>query len=162
MAQNKYSDIIKLQANSFAEATKKNNFKEIVNLTYPKLVSLLGGKDTLTSIVSNNMVLLQREGLQYKSIQFNEPQKVYTYQKELHCLIPQKIIQSNSQGVITRNTFLYAVSNNLGKSWFFMNETQFRKYKNKLFPQLNNEMVIPENNSTYTRNKKFSSFDKPN
>ncbi len=161
IAQNKYAKSIKLKALQYAKATKENNFKQVVDLTYPKLVKLLN-KDSLLNKVSKEMVDLREKGLRYKSITYNEPNSLYTSNNVLYCIIPQKIIKMNSQGKITIDTFLFSISNDNGLSWYFMTEDQFLTYKDQLFSKLNPAMEIPKNNSVYKRNKKFTAFDKPN
>ena len=161
IAQNNYANLIKSRANLFANATKKHNFKGISSLTYPKLVKWIS-KDTLLNQLSNEMVALQKKALRYKSITFEEPYTIYNTNEKLYCIIPQKIIKFNSQGELTIDTFLFAISEDKAVTWYFLNENQFLKYKDTLFNKLNPEMEIPKNSSVYKRNKKFSSFDKPN
>ena len=160
-AQNKYTAIIKSRADLYATATKKYDFKNVVQLTCPKYVSLIN-KDTLLSHVSNNMVALKKEGLRYNTITFEQPKQVYESGDEMYCILPQKIVKSNSQGTINIKSYLFAISDDYGKSWFFLNHKQFQENKEKLFPLLNKEFIIPEISSKFIRNKKFSSFDKPN
>ena len=160
-AQNQYAESIKLKALQYAKATKEYNFKQVADLTYPKLVNLLN-KDTLLNKLSNEMVALHEIALRYKSITFEEPYSLYSLDTLLYCVIPQKIIKNNSQGEITIDTFLFSISDDKGLSWYFMNEEQFLAYKDQLFYKLNPAMKIPKSNSVYKRYSKFTSFDKPN
>ncbi len=162
IAQNTYSDTIKLQANLFVQATKENDFKTIVNYTNPKLVELLGGKDSLYVKISNSMVLLQQEGLRYKSIELDIFKIIKTNKNLWYAVIPQKIIQINSQGQIITETFLFATSINQGENWFFMDEERFRKYKDTLFEKVQIELECPEKNQCFIKNKGFTSLNKPN
>lgn len=160
-AQDEYEAIINSKAKLYAEAIKNYDFKNVVNLTYPKYVSLIN-RDTLLSQVSNDMVTLKKEGLRYKSIIFKEPQQILSYNGKMYGILPQKIIKFNSQGEFRINTFLLTISDNLGKTWYFLNENQFVNSQKILFPMMHKDIVFPKTSSTFVRNKKFSSFDKPN
>ena len=160
MAQDKYLDVIKLQANLFAEATIKNDFKKIVKFTYPELVEIIN-KDTLLNKLSNDMVSMKEEGLRYKKITFETPQKI-TYLAKNYYVIPQKIVKYNSSGEFHIKTYLFVVSNNKGENWYFLTSKQFIKYQKQLLPGLEQKYKFPTETSIFTLNKKFSSFDKPN
>jgi hypothetical protein len=160
-AQNKYAAMINSRAELYAISLKKHNFKGVANLTYPKYISLIK-KDTLLSRVSDNMVTLKKEGLRYKSIIFNEPKVLFSFDKIMYCIVPQKIIKYNSQGEFRINTFLLAISDDFGKTWYFLNEKQFVESQKTLFPIMHKDIVFPRTSSTFVRNKKFNSFDKPN
>ena len=162
IAQNEYIEKIKLTSYQYAKATKEHKFKEIVNLTYPKLVKLIN-RDTLLERVSNQMVSLQKEALRYKSITYKDPNSFYTLNNTLYCIVPQVIIYKNSQGETTVNTFLFATSEDQGKTWYFMTDTQFLQHKNKLFEKLDSRMKIPKNKIVFKRHKNITSlFDNPN
>lgn len=160
IAQNNYEDIIINQAKKYSEATIKNDFKKIVEFTYPKLVKIIH-KDTLLNKVSNDMISMKREGLRYKKITFGTPQKITDLTK-FYYVIPQEIIKYNSSGEFHIKTYLFVVSNNKGKNWYFLTNKQFTKYQKQLLPSLEQKYKLPKETAIFVLNKKFSAFDKPN
>lgn len=162
-SQTNFNEQILKEAHLYASAIKKNHFKEVVSHIYPVLVSKLGGKDSLYVKTSNKMVLLKKEGLRYKSIEFGKLSNIIKTDVDLwYAVLPQTITQINSQGKIVTETFLFVISTTQGKTWFFVEEEQFHKHKKTLFKQMKMEVAFPERNQRFIKNKSFTSFKKPN
>ena len=159
IAQNEQFDIIKSRANLYAKAIKKYDFKETIKFTYPKLVNILGGKDSVSVIYSDKMVKLKQEGLRYKSFDFGNPQEIYKHDNFNYCFIRQKIVQANSQGEVKTDSYLLAVYDD--EEWYFITEEQFLKYKKLIFGELSNKIIFPKSSKVFIRYKSFSAFNKP-
>jgi len=76
--------------------------------------------------VSNDTVSMKEEGLLYKSIKTRTLSKIYTSNNNIYSFVNQDIIKYNSQGEIIYNTFLFDISTNNGKSWFFLTEKKIK------------------------------------
>jgi len=162
-SQTNYNKQILKEAHLYANSIKKHHFKEVVAHIYPALVEKLGGKDSMYVKTSNKMVLLKKEGLRYKSIEFGELSKIINTDANLwYAVLPQTITQINSQGKIVTETFLFVISTNQGKTWFFIEEEQFHNHKKTLFKKMKMELELPERNQCFIKNKGFTSFNKPN
>lgn len=160
-SQNDYEKQIYAKAELFLQATKKHDFKTIVRYTYPKLAKHLT-KDTLYAQVSNKMVALKKEGLRYKKIYFDKPSQLFKNEHIYYCVLPLHLTQINSQGKVSTDTFLFAVSEDRGVDWTFLTDEQFNTYKDILFSKLDENLNIPKKSQTFTRNNSFTSFNKPN
>ncbi len=162
-SQTNYNELILKEAQLYAKAIKKHQFKEVVAHIYPNLVKELGGKDSMYVKTSNKMIALKKEGLRYKNIEFGKLSKIIKAKADLwYATLPQKMTQINSQGKIVTDTFLFVISTNQGKQWFFMDEEQFHKHKKTLFKKMKMELELPERNQRFIKNKGFTSFNKPN
>jgi hypothetical protein len=53
--------IVKQQANALAKATLNNDYPTLIDLTYPKLVELAGGKDVMLKAIDEDMKILKEK-----------------------------------------------------------------------------------------------------
>lgn len=158
IAQNKYAVMIKANANLYI---KDNNFKQVIDYTYPELVAL-SGKDSLFTKLSNTMVTLNKDGLRYKSIHVKISEKLIALDSVLLCIVLLKSVQFNSQGTLETNSFLIAIANKEEGKWFFMDENHFRKHQEILLNGKLMDLEVPEKQERiFTKNQTFISFDKP-
>ncbi len=160
-AQKNYTNSISKRAQLFANAKMNYNFKEILDLTYPKLIEIVS-KDSLLTQFSDEMVLLKQEGLRYKSITFGDIQKIISQTDNMNYVIPQEIIKYNSRGEFHTKTYLFATSIDKGKTWYFLTDEQFIKHQRQLFPKLEKRYRFPEKMTIFMQNNKFNALDKPN
>jgi hypothetical protein len=54
---------LKKLATRFANATFNSNHKLVVDLTYPKLVELSGGRDSMQKLIIERITALQKQGV---------------------------------------------------------------------------------------------------
>jgi hypothetical protein len=143
--QNKHSDKILTAGNGLAKAMISGNFGKIAYYTYPKIVEYMGGEDRMTAAIEDGMKQMERQGIKFSSVTIGEPQEIFQAGDELHCLVPQVIVMINGSGRVTNNSYLLAISNTNGESWYFIDTAQLTNEKAKeLFPEFNVELRIPK------------------
>lgn len=136
--------ILKKQAKRFAEATFSSDHKTVIDLTYPRLIQLSGGRDTLQKLITERIESLKKQGIIKFDGSVGSPGPFYKAGKQIHCLIPETIILHMFNGRYVNRSYLLAISDNAGKSWTFMDVGKMpSEVLHKLLPNYNEELIIP-------------------
>jgi hypothetical protein len=135
---------LKKQANRFANATFNNDHKLVIDLTYPKLVELSGGRDSMQKLIIERIESLKKQGVMKFEGSVGSPGPFITAGKQIHCLLPETLILKMFNGRYVTRSYLLAISNDKGKSWTFMDVGKMPgEVLHKLLPDYNDELVIP-------------------
>ncbi|MBB5395471.1 MULTISPECIES: hypothetical protein [unclassified Mucilaginibacter] len=136
---------VKRQADVVAKALLNSDFKTVIANTYPKAVTLGGGKEQMLKIMSAGINQMKSQGFSFEKITIGSPGKFYKAGTEIHCLIPEHLIMKTSRGRMVATSNLLAISNDGGKNWSFldMNQRTINSVK-QLFPNFNNNLIIPQ------------------
>ncbi|GGH02460.1 hypothetical protein [Mucilaginibacter phyllosphaerae] len=136
--------LVKKQAQRFASASFNGDFKTVTDLTYPKLVALSGGRDEMQKLISERIEGLKKQGIIQFSGSVGSPGKFYKAGTQIHCLLPETIILKMFNGHYVSRSYLLAISNDMGKSWAFMDVGKMPpEVLYKLLPDYNDNLVIP-------------------
>jgi len=137
--------VLKKQVLAVRDAELKGHYEVITAHTYPKLILAVGGNDKMTAVIKQSMEMLKAQGYTITSIDFGSPGKFYKAGTEIHCLIPERIVMTSSNGRLVNNGNQLAVSKDGGKFWYFLdiNRSTYAVIP-KLFPNFNKNLVIPE------------------
>ncbi|MFB9841858.1 hypothetical protein [Mucilaginibacter ginsenosidivorans] len=140
-------DTVKLkhQAQAVADALVKGDYATVVDHTYPKIVTQMGGKEKMMATIKQGMEQMNAQGFSFADAAVGSPGKFYKAGTEIHCLIPQRIALKSPNSRIVNNSYLLAVTKDGGKFWYFIdiNRGTYNKIP-QLFPNFNKKLVIPE------------------
>lgn len=135
--------ILKQQAEEMANAGKNYNYALVLKYTYPKILEGFTKEEALSAI-TNAMENVKAQGIEIESVEIGEAGKIYNAGKELHCLVPEKIILKSKKGRFLNNSNLLAVSIDNGQNWYFVDCTVGKENIMMMFPDFNNELEIPK------------------
>jgi len=137
--------VVKQQANVLVQAIAKGDYKTLVDLTYPKLAEMAGGKDKMLALVDTNMAQLKSKGITFESAAVGSPGKFYKAGTEIHCLIPEILRLKLPSGHVTAHSYLLAISGDGGKNWSFvdLNKDTVSSIP-QIFPNFNPDLKIPD------------------
>ncbi|SFU40154.1 hypothetical protein SAMN05216480_102271 [Pustulibacterium marinum] len=145
VGQNKFSELITLEGNRMEKAMMEGNYEVIVEYTYPEIVNILGGKEKAFQMISGGMEQMKSQGLEFKEIEIGSPGDLYNAGEELHCLVPQRLVLESNQGTVETESYLLAVSQDEGKTWYFLDTAQLTPDRVQgLFPNFNPNLTLPE------------------
>jgi hypothetical protein len=144
-SQNPFSDGIKSDCEKMNIAMKNSDFETILNYTYPKIIEMSGGRETITVSIEAVFDKMKKDGYLFEDMIVGEPEKIYKAGTELHCIIPKQIMMKTPRGRIKSANYLLAISKNNGQTWYFM-ESKLLDNENKkiIFPSFNNDLEIPK------------------
>jgi hypothetical protein len=135
---------LKKQAVRFANATFNSDHKLVIDLTYPKLITLSGGRDSMQKLIVERIAALKKQGIIKFEGMVGSPGPFITAGKQVHCLIPEIIVLKMYNGRYVTRTYLLAISDDKGKSWTFMDVGKMPgDVLHKLLPNYNNDLLIP-------------------
>ena len=135
---------LKKQANRFANATFNSDHKLVIDLTYPKLVELSGGRDSLQKLIVERIEALKKQGVIKFEGSVGSPGPFIKAGSQIHCLLPETLVLKMFNGHYVTRSYLLAISNDKGKSWTFLDVGKMPgTVLRKLLPNYNDELVIP-------------------
>ncbi len=135
---------IKVQAMDMGNAVIKNDFNSFVKYMHPAIVSFAGGKETMKIKMDSAYSMMKQFGVTFKRYSIGNPGAVISYKGGLQAVLPQNIILKTPMGELLTETSLIALSNNKGKSWFFIDTNVYNGDKlKKILPDLSPKLVIP-------------------
>lgn len=112
--------LLKKQADAIILATKKGDYKTVVDHTYPKVVQMAGGKQAMLKHIVSGMDEMKKQGVLGVDGRLGPAGKFYKAGTEIHCLIPDTITLIKSNGRMVSTSYLLAVSGNKGQTWSFI------------------------------------------
>jgi hypothetical protein len=135
---------LKKQASRFANATFNSDHKLVIDLTYPKLVELSGGRDSMQKLIVERIASLKKQGVMSFEGSVGSPGPFIKAGTQIHCLLPETIMLNMFNGRYVTRSYLLAISDDKGKSWTFMDVGKMPvEVLHKLLPNYNNGLVIP-------------------
>lgn len=135
---------LKQQAKRFANATFKNDYKTVIELTHPALIELTGGPEMMQKLISDKVEALRKRGVLKFDGSVGSPGKFYKAGEEIHCLLPESIVLKVANGHYTGRSYLLAITQDKGKTWRFLDVGNMpADVLQKLLPNFNSNLVIP-------------------
>jgi hypothetical protein len=138
------TDAIKTQAEEVSQAVIKGDFKKLADMTHPKIVSQLGGKEQLIDASEKAMQSMKSLGFELKGISVGTALEPVESNKELYSVIPFSISLTKIKEEITRESFYIAVSSDKGKKWTFLDGSQLSETNIKqVLPDFPSDLKLP-------------------
>ncbi len=145
ISQNEYENSIVEQSKIMSDAIFNGEYEVLADYTYPLIIEMMGGKDSMMRIIENAMDNMKNQGFSFSNIDIGKPSRVYEAGDELHCIMSQTIELKNSEGTLKSKSYLLGISKNDGKNWFFIDTGQLtNETVYEMFPDFNSDLIIPE------------------
>ncbi len=138
---------LKLQAEEINQAFLRNDFGRVADLTYPKLVEILGGRARMIAFLEQGVKSMEAEGFKIVSVSIGEPNDVISDGHQLFAIVPTITNIKFSEGILVGQAFRIANSKDGGKNWTFVDGAGFSSDKGKLkmlFPTVADKLRLPE------------------
>src|SRR5471030_88935 len=87
-----------------ADATVKGDYSTLADLTYPKALAKLGGKDSVVMLIKKTFDKFKEQGMYIKGLNINEPDSIFTIADNLFCIATQTTIVKVNNGSISANS----------------------------------------------------------
>lgn len=136
---------LKHQAEMVAGAVVKGDYAILINHTYPKIITMSGGREKMMQMVKTGMEQMKAQGFTFSSATIGSPGKFYKAGTEIHCLVPEMVVLTSNGSRLVNHANLLAITKDGGNMWYFLDINQSTyKIIPKLFPNFNKKLVIPE------------------
>lgn len=140
------SQRLRAQAEEVGQAFERKDFNRMAELTYPKLVEILGGRARMVAFLERGVRELEAEGSAILSTTIGEPLEVISVGKEFYAIVPTVIKIRVKGGVGVGQSYMIGVSADGGENWTFVSAAgDLDKEKLKvLFPAAIDKLHLPE------------------
>jgi hypothetical protein len=138
---------IKRQAQELSEAMVKHDFNRAADLTYPKLIEMMGGRDGYISMAKEAVEEMESQQLRIVSVAVGEPHDIVEVKDEIFAIVPSTMRIKVPDGVFVGEAFMIAVSKDGGKQWTFVDSAAAKEEGGALktlFPDAADQLRIPE------------------
>lgn len=125
-------------------ATVKGDYGAVIDLTHPKVVEELGGREKAIGGAKAVMEMLKDKGLAIKSLKAEEPQAPVRGEKNLYVFVPTKMEMTTPKGTIVGTSYLLGVSSDDGKTWRFVDGAAGPDETRKMFPDIPEKLKLPK------------------
>lgn len=149
-AQNGNTDTVGAAVNLKSAAQKmagfltRGNYTEFIKYMHPRALQMAGGKDKIIAMLQASSEQSNSQGFTIDSVCIGDPLPIMYAGKELQGLVPEKIILKIKQGKLVTTSYLLAVSDNKGKTWYFIDTSNKTLAQlQTVLPSLSNQLVIP-------------------
>lgn len=142
-----YLDNLYKQANEMATAVSKGDYKKLLKYTHPKIIKQMGGTEKATQTLKQAMVGMKQQGLQFDKVSIGKVVQTIKSTKDLQSIVPQIIDMKFGTKTIHSNSYLFCISYNAGKNWYFLDTGTTQEVElRKMFPEISTKLVIPKSN----------------
>jgi hypothetical protein len=133
--------IRKLAAENSAALTS-GNYARLVDLTYPKVVEMIGGRDKMIETLRRGSEDMKAHGSAILGTEVGEPKEVVTAGDKQFAIVPMTVRVQVPDGTLRSKGFLIAISEDRGKTWTFIDGAGVTKEPGKEREKL--AQVIPD------------------
>lgn len=136
----------KTQANQLNDAVLSGDYEKAADLTYPKLVQLIGGRARYLEVLKNGMSEMQSGGFQLISTVAGDAKDVIEIGADVYAIVPTTLKIKVREGTLVGESAMIGVSKDRGEHWTFVdvgNGLDNQRLK-ILFPAVANRLKLPE------------------
>ena len=111
---------ITLIAQQIGNATLKQDYSFVLDHTYPKVISMRGGKDSILANIRIAFSEMRASGISIKDVSIGEPGDEIKINKFTYSIIPEKITLNMKGDTFITFSSLLGVSTDDGNTWWFI------------------------------------------
>jgi hypothetical protein len=138
---------LKTQADELNQASLRSDDSRAADLTYPKLIEVMGGREQYLENLKAVREEMQSEKFSVLSATVEDPTEVIEVDKQLYAIVPLTMRMKVPEGVLVGRSSMIGVSSDGGKNWTFVtgNRDQLKGDALKIiFPTAADKLRIPE------------------
>jgi hypothetical protein len=139
--------VVVRRAAALGEATRHADVATIVDMTYPALVEMAGGRDKLVAATKSVMAQVDATGTKIERIEFSAPTPTYRDGGKSICFVPREMLLSVKEMRLHAVGYLMAIWDPSGpRKWTYLDSDGFQrnpKLMRQLFPGLPEDIQPP-------------------
>jgi hypothetical protein len=137
---------LKTSVNRMKQSLMDGDYPTFTSYIHPQVANLVGGKDKLIELTKESYKILEIEGYKISAVTIEYPAAIIDNSPDnLQTIVQENLTLKNKKGRLISKSYLIAISNDMGATWFFI-ETSGKTLDEmkSVFPFLNNNLVIPK------------------
>lgn len=138
--------VAKRQANEVGVAVKSGDFGKVVDLTYPKVIEVIGGRERMTTLMEAGLKQMKEQGFAFRSYRIAEPSEILTEGENTFIVVPTTVEMTVPGGKAVARSYLLGISVDRGKTWKFVDGSGLKdaNARDKVLPKLPAGLKLPE------------------
>lgn len=133
------------RARESGDALIRGDFNRLVDLTYPKLVELIGGRARMVSLLETRRKEMTAQGNEFGSVSVHQPKETVSIGTRTFAIVPFTLKLSVPEGTLINETFLIGISEDKGVTWTLIDGTNLDERRLRiLFPDAAGKITLPE------------------
>jgi hypothetical protein len=138
---------LKTQADQFNQASLTGDDDRVVELTYPKLIDLMGGREEFLANADAIRSEMESQQLRVLSATAEDPKEIIEVNNKIYAIVPVSMRMKAQEGVMVGRSFMIGVSEDRGENWRFVSAGSGQldaEQLKLLFPDAADKLQIPE------------------
>jgi len=136
--------VVKEKVEEINNALIKEDFAKVIELTHPKAIELVGGKEKAISALESVIKEMKTRGLAFRATKIDDPSDPLAVGTELFVVAPFVLESKAPFGKVVQKSFYIGVSSDRGKTWVFVNGDYSVDTIKKVLPNLPEKLKLPE------------------
>src|SRR5262245_33153421 len=134
-----------VRAKELADALGRKDYEKVVDLTYPKVIEIGGGRDKLLAAMTSELKSMEAEGVEIISSTPSSPSQFYQDATGIYAVVPMTSKFKAKDGTFQVEGSLIAISTDAGQNWTFVDATGKEQTElKKILPNLDKLKLPPE------------------
>ena len=137
---------LKSQSQELSDATLSGNYTRAADLTFPKLVRLMGGRTQYIATLKKMATEMHSGPYRIISVTAGEPQDIIEVNHQHYAIVPTTTRIKVPEGILVGEGFMIGISQDGGQNWTFVDAGGNAMDKQKLttlFGAAANQLRIP-------------------
>lgn len=136
---------VKALAEETARAVVAGDFKRLVELTYPKIIEMVGGAEKMVAALEKDAAEAKDEGVNFVSYTVGEPGEAVRGGSQLFVVVPTELRMKTPEGVWASKSYLVGISDDGGGTWTFIDGAFLDEANLKLvIPAAAGKLTLPK------------------
>jgi hypothetical protein len=125
-------------------AIMKEDFGKVADLTHPRVVELMGGRDKMVSAMEAGTKEMKSQGYAFTSVKVDDPSDIVPAGPDLYVVVSFQMEMKAPGGRLKSKSFVIGVSSDAGKTWTFVNGDVDLKSVKQVLPDLPDKLKLPD------------------
>jgi hypothetical protein len=136
--------VVRARVEEINNALLKEDFAKVADLTHPKVIQLIGGREKMISVMESETKEMRSQGFALRSVKVDDPSDPVAAGSDLFVVVPFLLEMKALGGKLVLKSFVIGVSSDRGKSWAFVNGDLDIKKVKQVLPTLPDQLKLPE------------------
>ncbi|HEY0732918.1 MAG TPA: hypothetical protein VGD33_10905 [Chitinophagaceae bacterium] len=135
---------IRVQGMEMGNALIKNDFNTFIKYMHPSIIDFAGGREHMKAKMDSGYQAMKQFGVSFQRYWIGIPGPIIEHNNQLQAILPQGTTMKTPFGIVTAESSLLVISNDKGRSWWFIDTNVYKAEKLKnILPDLSPKLVVP-------------------
>lgn len=140
-------ELIKAKAEECQMAFLHGDYGRMADLTYPRVVARIGGREAFIKAIRKNMDEIAADGFTLDTMIVRLPTRIVTTKRRIYGVVPYDLIMQTPEGRLLQESIMLGISEDKGTSWTFIDiNSESAKMLQGVFPDekgLSKRLALP-------------------